>query len=181
MAKFTGKPGPGRPKGLKNKATIEREQRQAALMAPGVVAPAKAKSKTKGAPKTAPDGISPKDLLLTSMRAAWETAHALAAVVAEHEADLAILEQAVVGQPLTNAKRLGELLGVKVGAVLSTGDLDKARARIRDEVARLKLDAGAAASRAQALAKDVAPYEHAKLQNVDGKLVGDLIVEIKKF
>lgn len=184
---FTGQPGPGRPKGSKNKATKEREARAAALMAPGVVAPKNSGGKTGSARKTgpapskAPDGISPKDLLLTSMRAAWDTAHAIMAVVAEHEADLALLGQARAGQPLTNYRRLGELMGMKPGEVVPDDAIAKAADKLRAEITRLKIDAGAAATRAQALAKDVAPYEHAKLQNVDGKLVGDIFVEIKKF
>lgn len=189
MTKFVSgnKPGPGRPKGMKNKATVEREARLAALTMPGVVAPKIGKTKRpkgyeKGpAPKTAQPGISPKDLLLTSMRASWESAHAIMDIVREHEADIELLEKVIPGQPLTNDRRVAALLEMQPGEVIPTAALEKALQRKRDQAAKLRIDAGGAATRAQALAKDVAPYEHAKLQNIDGKLVGDLFIEIKKF
>lgn len=123
----------------------------------------------------------PKDLLLDAMRQAWDAAHALNEVIKDVSRDIQLLERAPVGQPLSNVKRLCELLGTKPGVVLTTDAVATALDKLRSRLLALKLEASGSQARAEELAAKVAPYEHAKLQNVDAKLVGDIFVEIKKF
>jgi hypothetical protein len=105
-------------------------------------------------------GISPKDLLLSSMRDCWHHAHAL---------QMEALDCRV------QAELLPEMPPDPDTGKLSARDLLLERARYLDIGAQGQL------VRAAELAKDVAPYEHAKLANQDVRLIGDIKLTIKKY
>jgi hypothetical protein len=148
------KPGQGgRPKGAKNKATKNKESR--ALTAVAMVA---ATSKPAGGillPPTAPvqaiPGIEPKDLLLTSMRTAWECAH----------------------------KRSAEADELDAAAALATDS--ETIEHLKERATQLRIEAGRHISFAKETAKDVAPYCHPKLANVDTKVAGGLVIQLKQY
>lgn len=97
-------------------------------------------------------GISPKDLLLHAMREAWESYH-----------------------------RLIEAAQDAKGEALALGPDHSAYPGLIDKVSTLKLAADAALELACDLAVKVAPYEHAKLANVDTRVRGNVVVKIAKF
>jgi hypothetical protein len=103
------------------------------------------------APVVAPEGISAKDLLLTTMRMAWESAHAKAAEARELDA---------------------------LAAAATDGDVMESFRKTANE---LRMEAGRHVGIAQQAAKDVAPYEHARLQSVDATVAGGIVVEIKQY
>jgi hypothetical protein len=96
-------------------------------------------------------GPSPKDLLLDTMRGAYAAANARSAEAAALERAAALLPQ--------GPEREGML---------------------RDAAAA-KMNAGVHLSHATELAKDVAPYEHAKLVSKDTTVSGTVIVKIKRY
>ena len=147
------RPGAGRPKGAKSKKTLEKASRELTSLA--MVA---ATSKPAGgillppmAPVTAPPGIEPKDLLLTSMRSAWETAHKRSAEADELDA------------------------AAKVAVDSETIE------HLKERATALRIEAGRHISFAKETAKDVAPYCHARLANVDSKISGGLVVQLKQY
>lgn len=150
------RPGAGRPKGSKDrfpkgKSTAERADR-AAKLAAKVTAPLGVGLRMPAtAPTEAPEGISPRDLLLATMRMAWEAAHAKS-----QEADA--LERVLE----------------------STEDPDQREALVA-RIAAIKIDAGRHVALAQQAAKDVAPYEHPRLSSVDANVTGGLVVEVKQY
>lgn len=148
------KPGQGgRPKGAKNKSTKNKEVRELTSLA--MVA---ATSKHSGgillppsAPVTAPPGIEPKDLLLTSMRNAWECGHKRSA-----EAD----ELDAAAKAATDSETIEHL---------------------KERATQLRIEAGRHISFAKETAKDVAPFCHPKLANVDAKVSGGLVIQLKQY
>src|SRR5437879_5376182 len=81
------RPGAGRPPGSKNKKLSvkgPRTDRVIVALSGCASSPANIKKSRRGiermAPAKAPEGIAPKDVLLTSMRNAWELAHQKAAL-----------------------------------------------------------------------------------------------------
>ncbi len=109
-------------------------------------------AKAKGlGPIKARKGISPKDMLLDAMRQAWDAAHALNAKAVEKDAEAAVEQDAA-----------------KVEAM-------------RKEAVGLRLLAAEQHEIAADLATRVAPYEHAKLQNLDTRIAGNLYVNLRVF
>ena len=117
------------------------------------------------APAKAPEGIAPKDVLLTSMRNAWELAHQKAALVEEVEREIIILVKA-------NAETLSSD---------SKNTTDEKIANLRAKIVALKIEIGLHLNAAQGLAKDVAPYEHPKVAQQDSKVIGNLTIVRRKF
>lgn len=150
------RPGAGRPKGSKDrfpkgKSTAERAER-AAKQAAKISAPLGVGLRMPAtAPTEAPEGISPRDLLLATMRMAWEAAH-------EKGKDAEAIE------------RLAE----------ASEDPDT-RESLKAKAAALQLEAGRHVALAQQAAKDVAPYEHPRLSSVDANVTGGLVVEVKQY
>lgn len=107
--------------------------------------------KEKDAPKARP-GISPLDLLLDQMREAWEDAR-------RHRAEGNALKEEAFSLPAGDPQR-----------------------RITLEAAGEKLMAAFAdEKRARELAKDAAPYQHAKLSNTQAHLTGDVTITRRSF
>lgn len=115
------------------------------------------------------------------MRRAWDAAHALNEVIKDVARDVRLLESTPAGVPASNVKRVCDLLGIRPGVVISTDMLNGKLDELRKRLLALKHEESTHQAKAEEIATKVAPYEHAKLQNVDGKLVGDLFIEIKKF
>jgi len=142
-----GKKTGGRQPGTKNRKTIAK---QAAKLAE-VVSDQPLTSK-RGGPLVGRKGISPKDLLLDSMRAAWDVYHEMMARSAAHAKDARALP-----------------------------DTDPAKQALVDKALDLRRLAGEQLELATDLAVKAAPYEHAKLANVDTRVRGNVVVKIAKF
>ena len=153
----------GRPAGAKNKKTVAKERVASAVVstvAAAVVAkPAKGKVKV-GARTVARPGITPKDLLLESMRAAWESVDALHRQAHQCEMDANTLA-AVGSAPAPDVQ----------------ADVD----RLRDKATKIREVAALQLEKAEELAVKAAPYEHAKLANLDAKVIGSVNVTVAKF
>jgi hypothetical protein len=146
------RPGGGRPKGSKTKNKTAARGAVSQAVVAGALALASTGLAMKGdAPAVAPEGISPKDLLLTTMRMAWESAHLKAAEARELDA---------------------------LAAAATDSETMESFRRTANE---LRMEAGRHVGIAQQAAKDVAPYEHAKLSNVDATVSGGVVVEIKQY
>jgi hypothetical protein len=145
------RPGSGRPKGSKTKNRGKPSPVSQAVIS-GALALASTGMAIKGeAPVVAPAGISAKDLLLSTMRMAWESAHAKA----------------------REARELDEL-----AAAATDSEAIESFRRTANE---LRMEAGRHVGIAQQAAKDVAPYEHARLQSVDATVAGGITVQIKQY
>ena len=141
------RPGAGRKPGSKSKVTVAKlAARQVA------VETAVGKAPKRPAPVAAKKGISPKDLMLESMRSAWETHYRL----------------------------MDEARQVKAEAE-ALGKDHAAYGALIERVGNLKTAADAALTEATDLAVKAAPYEHAKLANVDTRVRGNVVVKIAKF
>lgn len=156
MAGLGGKrPGAGRPKGAKTKKRTVEAKAQKAMTAIAQVAalavPDTGLTMPSEPPSVAPAGISAKDLLLTTMRMAWASAHRKAAEAANLDA-LALA--ATDSETMESFKKTANELRLEVGRHVAI---------------------------AQQAAKDVAPYEHARLQAVDATVSGGIVVEIKQY
>lgn len=145
--------GAGRPKGAKSLKTKGREQRALTAIAQvaALAMPATGILMPLIAPNVAPEGISPKDLLLTTMRMAWESAHAKAAEAREMDA---------------------------LAAGASDSDTMESFRKTANE---LRVEAGRHVAIAQSAAKDAAPYMHPKLATQDLRLSGNLVVALKQY
>jgi hypothetical protein len=144
------RPGAGRPKGSKNKRKVKSAVSQAVVS--GALALASTGAAVKGdAPTEAPEGISPRDLLLATMRMAWEAAHAKS----------------------RDAESFERLAAESDDPATAEG--------LREKATTLRMEAGRHVALAQQAAKDVAPYEHPRLQTVDANVTGGLVVEIKQY
>lgn len=147
----------GRTKGSKNLATVAKTR--ALLVADGVLA----RSVTSPRPlrTKAQAGIDPKDLLLSAMRDCWSNANKL-----EHEA-LACRTEA-------------EKFPVVDLVAMPGGKLDP-RSALLERARFLSLAAQAQVDRATGLARDSAPYVHAKLANIEQRFVGHIKVVLPKY
>lgn len=146
------RPGGGRPKGSKTKNRDGKRGPVSSAVISGALALASTGMAIKGeAPAVAPPGISAKDLLLSTMRMAWESAHAKA----------------------REARELDEL-----AAAATDSEAIESFRRTANE---LRMEAGRHVGIAQQAAKDVAPYEHARLQSVDATVAGGITVQIKQY
>lgn len=105
----------------------------------------------KDDPPKARPGISPLDLLLDQMREAWEDARRL-------RAEGLVLK--------------GEGFAMELG---------QERTRKLVDAGEKMLAAVAAEKKARELAKDAAPYQHAKLSNTQAHLTGDVTIHRKSF
>ena len=155
------RPGAGRRAGSLGKKALAKRAVKTAVAA---VVGKQIRVRRKGVVSSARPGISPKDLLLDSMRAAWESIPALTCLAIERMEEAARIETASreQGRPLT------------VDEVSRVG-------RLHDEAAELRLAATGQHDAATDLAVKVAPYEHAKLAQQDTKVRGNVIVNIRKF
>ena len=153
MANGGRRPGAGRPKGAKSLKTRSKEERAftaiAQVAATGV--PATGILMPMTAPKVAPEGISPKDLMLTTMRMAWESAHAKSREAQQVEE---------MAQAATDSETIESL---------------------RKTANDLRAECGRHVAIAQAAAVAVAPYLHPKLANTDSKVSMGVIVQIKNY
>jgi len=147
------RPGAGRPKGSKSLKTKTKEQRAFTAIAQvaALAVPATGILMPPTAPSVAPEGISPKDLLLTTMRMAWESAHAKAAEARE------------------------------VDAMALTAENSDTIESLRKTANELRVEAGRHVAIAQAAAISAAPYCHAKLATQDLKVSGNLTVALKQY
>jgi hypothetical protein len=143
--------GAGRKPGSKDRRTLAKIAAGTDMIvarAPAVVA----KAKPVVVHVSAKKGISPKDLLLHTMREAWDAYFRL----------------------LDEAQRVkGEAEEVGTGHPRHTGLMERA--------GTLKLAADMALEQACDMAVKAAPYEHPKLANVDNRIRGNVIVEIAKY
>lgn len=175
----------GRPKGVKNKKTLDKEQVAANVMAGAAVQLAAAANspaaKVKALPRpkvkgveVAPEGISAKDLMLAAMREAWDRHKAASLRASEiEETALGMLRDAAElpikdnEQPAAHRLRIAEAV--------------EAANKVREQAAGIRIDSGAALALALDTAHKVAPFDHAKLQTqtVQGDL--QLHVTIAKF
>lgn len=148
----------GRRAGTPNRKTVAKTA--VALIAAGAVAKITRGAVSSKLRAVAQDGISPKDLMLSSMRDYQVAAHALGleALAVEQEAEKLPITPP---DPDTGA--------------LSARSLLEQRANYLRHAAELQLD------KANDLAARVAPYLHAKLANQDIKLVGDIQLTLKKY
>jgi len=156
MAGMGGRrPGAGRPKGSKSKvtkaSTTEKKALKAIAQVAALAVPATGILMPPTAPSVAPDGISPKDLMLTTMRMAWESAH-------------------------TKSREATELDEMALAA--TDGDVAESFRKTANE---LRVEAGRHVAIAQQAAKDAAPYMHARLQTVDATVAGGITVTIKQY
>ena len=190
MARFEKGHG-GRPKGAKNKRTLLREAAAKAAVATGTIVtsdptakPTKAQlAAAKRAGITILDGIKAKDLLNNLMRMAWERAR-----VAEEEAGKMLpwldqcekdakAAQADVDEAIAAGSDDADILVLRKALGKATETRDKALAPHREALRK------AAAYRVEAggWAKDVAPYEHPKLQSQQGNVDRIVNVIVAKF
>ena len=144
-------PGSGRPKGSKNKKTVSKLAAGTAVIA--FTAPvAKGGAIKAQVIDKAKKGISPKDLLLHTMREAWAAYYRL---------------MAEAGQCKAEAEGMGSN--------------HEAYAALVERCSTLKVAADMQLELATDLAVKAAPYEHAKLANIDGKIRGNVLIELQKF
>jgi len=165
----------GRPKGSKTKRKLTRRADRMAAALGGGIKSVKPRACSRESPLEALAGISPLDLLLTSMRNAWETAYRLAAAAELLEKDAAIL------RTRTDAEAIRKVLWLDEKAPYSVAEVNDKTAELEKRATDLRIQAGVHLSTAQGLAKDVAPYVHPKLANTDSRISGELTIVQRKF
>lgn len=141
----------GRPKGARDTAARTGTAAARELAAQPHIARILESTKIEDAPSVVPDGITPKDLLVRQMRTCWAQGHALAGEA--HALD-------------------------RSAAHLCQGP---ERETMRAQAVDMRKAAQDQFANASKLAMDVAPYMHAKLQNIEQRVAGDIIIEIKEY
>ena len=139
----------------------------------------RAKRLKTGVPAKARAGISPKDLLLDEMRNCWEASHLLSAEAVRIEAQAVVLDAALrLG---IMSPEVAEIMGTPEGGPILPTLWSAKAAALREKAGAMRVAASLQAEQAIEVAKAAAPYEHAKLANLDAKLVGDIHVHVKTF
>lgn len=156
-----GKKTGGRKKGSKNKVKAADILRAGLASVPDTSVVLASKS---SAPVVARPGIDAVNLLTESMRSAWEASYRKANEANDAAVELRPLELAALAATEEPA-RLELMAKVTV---------------LRERVTNLRLDAGKHASNAREIAVQLAPYTHPKLQAMDSKIKGNLVIELKK-
>ena len=168
-----GRKTSGRKNGSKSKNAQERERRAAEAGA-AIVASAPKIAKTgdedeRANVEVAGPGITPKDLLLTAMRNAWDDAHRKADEAKELERQATALDQEAAAETLQLEELLADLQrrrAIKLDAIV----------QLRARASTLRLEVGLDIRLATTLAKDVAPYVHPELISHSGEITQTVTV-----